>query len=443
MAMTIGSNGTTPPLASGNPDSAEVGAGQLAPSIIPRSSWYALALLFLVNMFGYADRMALSMLQEQIKAELHTTDQQMGLLLGLAFALFYSVLGIPLARLADRVSRPKLLAACLVAWSVMTAVSGLSRNFTQLFIARMGVGVGEAGCVPPAHSLIGELFPRDKRALGVGIFQSGAVLGLSAGMLVIGILGEHFGWRVAFQVVGLAGLPLALLLLLTVRDPRSAQVVEETRESARQALSALLGRRAFRHLLLAYSIGSICSFGIIQWVPSFLMRSFGMSMVEVGAWAGLASLISSVSGLLLGGVLVAWLVKRDARWELWLPAITMGASVPMFVLMCLSPMAWMAIAMKMLANFLGAVGSGVALATIQSFAEPHRRATAVSLVLFMSALLGQGLGPFLIGTLSDMLAPTFGRESLRYALLISCSMLAWSVVHYMLSARTSRNDQVD
>jgi predicted MFS family arabinose efflux permease len=407
-------SGSLPPVTSADADSK-----------IPLSSWYALALLFLVNMFAYADRMALAMLQEQIKAELHTTDAQMGLLLGLAFALFYSTLGIPLARLADRMSRPKLLAACLFAWSAMTAVSGLCRNFTQLFIARMGVGVGEAGCVPPAHSLIGELFPRDKRALGVGIFQSGAVVGLSAGMLVIGILGEHFGWRVAFQVIGLTGLPLALLMLLTLRDPRSAQVVEETRESARQALGALLRRRAFVHLLLAYSVGSICTFGIIQWVPSFLMRSFGMGMVEVGAWSGLASLISSVSGLLLGGVLVAWLVKRDARWELWLPAITMGASVPMFVLMCLSPEAWMAISMKMLANFFGAVGSGVALA------------------LFLSALLGQGLGPFLIGMFSDLLAPTFGQESLRYALLISCSMLVWSVVHYMLSARTSRRDQVD
>jgi len=422
-------------------DGASSGAG--ASAKIPLSSWYALALLFLVNMFAYGDRMALAMLQEQIKAELHTTDQQMGLLLGLAFALFYSVLGIPLARLADRISRPKLLAVCLVAWSIMTAASGYCRNFNQLFIARMGVGVGEAGCVPAGHSLIGHLFPREKRALGVGIFQSGAVVGLSAGMLVIGVLGERFGWRAAFQVIGLAGLPLAALMLLTLRDTRSAQTAQETRESARQALTALLGRRAFVHLLLAYSIGSICTFGIIQWVPSFLMRSFGMGMVAVGAWSGLASLISSVAGLLLGGVLVAGLVKRDARWELWLPAITMGASVPMFVLMCLSPVAWLAITMKMAANFLGAVGSGVALATIQSFAEPHRRATAVSLVLFLSALLGQGLGPFLIGTLSDLLAPSLGQESLRYALLISCTMLVWSVVHYMLSARTSRRDQVD
>lgn len=410
---------------------------------IPLSSWYALALLFGVNMFAYVDRMALAMLQEQIKTELHTTDQQMGLLLGLAFALFYSTLGIPLARIADRASRSKMLATCLALWSVMTGVSGLAHNFVQLFVSRMGVGVGEAGCLPPGHSLLGELFPRDRRAIAIGIFQSGAVVGVSVGLLAVGMLGERYGWRVSFQVIGMAGLPLALLLALTVRDPRSAQPSRGRRESTRQALTALLGRRAFIHLLLAYALGTVCTAGVMQWLPSFLIRSFGMSMVQVGAWAGLASLISGVAGLLTGGVLVTWLVTRDARWELWLPAITMGVAIPMFLLMIVSPVAWLVILMKMLATFLAAIGSGVALATIQSFAEPHRRATAVSLILFTSALLGQGLGPFLIGTASDLLAPAFGRESLRYALLLSCVMLMWSVVHYMLAARTSDRDRVN
>ena len=447
MSVTVPADGNSRPGQTVDPGEAGAVPQALPRARIPVSSWYALALIFLVNMFAYGDRMALAMLQEQIKSELHMTDQQMGLLLGLAFALFYSTLGIPLARIADRASRPKMLAICLVLWSGMTAVSGMARNFSQLFIGRMGVGVGEAGCLPPAHSLIGELFPRDRRALAIGIFQSGAVIGLSAGLLAVGLLGERYGWRVSLQVIGLAGLPLALLLALTVRDPRTALVdpgaERVVRESAKQALAALLGRRAFIHLLLAYAIGSISSFGIIQWLPSFLMRSFGMSMVQVGTWAGLANLISGVGGLLTGGVLVAWLMKRDARWELWLPAVAIGASLPMFVLMTLSPVAWLAIVMKMLATFLGAIGSGVALAAIQSFAEPHRRATAVSLVFFTSALLGQGLGPFLIGTASDMLAPAFGRESLRYALLLSCVMLVWSVVHYLLAARTSNRDQVN
>ncbi|SFG29519.1 Predicted arabinose efflux permease, MFS family [Novosphingobium sp. CF614] len=410
---------------------------------IPMANWYVLAVLFLVNMFCYVDRMALSMLQEQVKAELHVTDQQLGILLGLAFVLFYSALGIPLARLADRASRPRMLAACLVAWSVMTAVCGLARSYAQLFVARMGVGVGEAGCVPPAHSLIGELFPREKRALAIGIFQCGATVGVSAGLLVAGWLGEHFGWRATFQIIGMAGLPLALILVLTVRDPRARQPGAERQESTRQALVALLGRRAFVHLLLAYSLGSICSMGIMQWLPSFLIRSFGLGLVEVGALSGLASLLSSVSGLLTGGLLVTWLMKRDPRWELWLPAITMAVATPMFVLMALSPTAGLAIVMKMLATYMAAIASGVALAAIQSFAEPHRRATAVALVFFMSSALGQGLGPFLIGTASDMLMPAVGRESLRYALLASCLMLIWAIVHYLLAARTSERDRVN
>jgi len=439
---------TIPPLGTPAQDSAGFGTGDVAAPVrprpgIPMASWYTLAVLFLVNMFCYADRMVLSMLQEQVKAELHISDQQLGILLGLAFVLFYSALGIPLARLADRVSRPRLLTACLVAWSAMTAACGFARSYSQLFIARMGVGFGEAGCLPPAHSLIGELFPRDKRALAIGLFQCGATLGVSAGLFAAGLLGQHYGWRATFQIIGISGLPLALVLALTVRDPRARRPVTEHRETARQAVAALLGRRAFVHLLLAYALGSICSTGIMQWLPSFLIRSFGLSLIEVGALSGLASLLSSVAGLLTGGLLVTWLVKRDPRWELWLPAITMSIALPMFVLMTLSPTAGLAILMKMLATYMAAIASGVALAAIQSFAEPHRRATAVALVLFMSSALGQGLGPFLIGTASDLLLPTLGRESLRYALLASCLMLAWAIVHYLLAARTSEADRVN
>ncbi len=407
------------------------------------TSWYVLALLFGANLFAALDRMALSLLQEQIKVELHLTDQQLGLLLGLAFALFYSTLAIPLARIADRSSRTRLLAICLALWSLMTAASGMARNFSQLFILRMGVGVGEAGCLPAAQSLIGEMFPRERRAIAVSIFQSGAVVGGSAGLLIVGMLGQQYGWRVSLQAIAISGLPLAFLLALTVRDPRSAQTARETREPTRRALAVLLRRRSFVHLLLGYSLGTVCTTGVMQWLPSYLMRSFNMSMVEVGAWSGLALLVGAVSGLLLGGFLVTWLSARDRRWELWLPAVTMAMSLPVFILMFLSRTAWTVLVLKTFSQFLGSISGGVAIATVQSFAEPHRRATAIALVLFATALLGQGLGPFLIGTVSDLLAPTYGRESLRYALFISCIMLAWAIVHYALAARTSEADRVN
>jgi hypothetical protein len=187
------------------------------------------------NLFATLDRMALSLLQEQIKADLHLTDQQLGLLLGLAFALFYSTLAIPPARIADHSSRTRLLAICLGLWSLMTAASGMARNFSQLFILRMGAGVGEAGCFPAAQLLIGELFPRERRAIAVSVFQCGAVVGGSSGLLIFGMLGQHYGWRVSLQTIPISGQPLAFLLALTVRDPRSAQTVRDTREPVRQS----------------------------------------------------------------------------------------------------------------------------------------------------------------------------------------------------------------
>jgi MFS family permease len=410
---------------------------------IPATSWYALAVLIAVNFMGYMDRMALSILQEPIKADLHLSDKQLGLLSGLAFAAFYSTLGIPLARLADRFSRVKLISICLALWSVMTTLSGMTRTFLQLFLARMGVGVGEAGCLAPAHSLISDYFPRERRALAICIFQCGAVAGMSAGLFIVGTLGQHLGWRASLQIAGIMGVPVALLAILTLREPARPPWADGAKEPALQAIGALFRRPALVHLGLAYALSQVCSAGISQWEPSFLVRSFGMSMAQVGAWLGLSSAVSGILGLLTGGVAATWLVRRDPRWELWIPAIALGASTPLFVWMALSPTAWMALVLKGCASYLGAISGGVALAAIQSFAEPHRRATAVSLVIFTSSLLGTGVGPVVIGTLSDLLAPSFGRESLRYALLISCVMLVWSVVHFLLSGRRTLKDRVN
>ena len=410
---------------------------------IPMASWYALAVLTVINAFGYMDRMALAILQEAIKVDLHLTDRQLGLLSGLAFAALYATLGVPLARIADRSSRVKLIAACFSLWSVLTCLSGLARNFQQLFLARMGVGVGEAGCLPPGHSLIGDYFPRERRALAVTIFQCGAVLGLSAGLFTIGALGQRLGWRMSLQIVGFAGVPVALLAALTLREPSRPRATQGTTEMAPRALRALLGRPAFVHLAIAISLSTICSSGMSQWFPSFLMRSFGMSMLQVGAWSGSISVVSGVLGLLTGGFLATRLLPRDPRWELWIPAIGYGASTPLFCLMYLSPTAWMALVVKVFAYYLGAVGGGVALAAVQAFAEPHRRATALSLVYFLSSLLGLGMGPYLIGALSDLLAAPLGRQSLRYALLCSCAMLAWAVIHFLLAARRTFRDRVN
>jgi predicted MFS family arabinose efflux permease len=425
------------------PEPAGTDLPSTAPTPTPAVSWYALGVLTVMSFFAYMDRSALAILLQAIKADLHLTDTQLGLLSGLAFAAFYSTLGIPLARLADRSSRVKLLAGCLALWSVMTALSGVARNFPQLFLARMGVGVGEAGCVPTSHSLIGDYFPARRRALAITIFQSGATLGLSGGYFVVAVLAHQLGWRHALQVIGLAGVPLAILILLTVPEGRRAKPSAETRESARQAISAILKRPAMRHLVIAYALCTICTFGVTQWSPTYLIRSFGMTMTEVGAWSGLTVAVGSISGLLSGGLLATWLAPRDRRWELRLPAITMALCVPLFAIMFLAPTAWLALLMQFLAKYFSGLGGGVALAAVQTFAEPHRRATAVSIMLFLSSLLGLGLGPYMIGAASDLLAPTFGQESLRYALLVACVLIAWSVIHFVLAERRTLQDRVN
>jgi predicted MFS family arabinose efflux permease len=410
---------------------------------IPAASWYAVVVLAMINCFACMDRIGLSILMELIKHDLHLTDEQLGVVSGFAFVLFYIVLGIPLAWIADRYSRVKLISVCLAIWSAMTAMTGFARSYPQLFLARVGVGVGEAGCHPPAHSLIGDYFPREKRALGISIFNAGAAMGVAGGVAFIGILGEHLGWRAAMQIVGVMGLPLALLTFLTLKEPPRPPSHKENSESPLKTVAALLRRRSFVHLVLAFSLGLVGSQGFSVWAPAFLMRSFGMGMGEVGAWIGGITASFAVLGTISGGLITAWLFPRDARWELWLPAGCVAITVPLFVLMVLSPSAWIVLALKAVNTLFGAIGTGVAIAAVQSFAEPHRRATAVAIALLLSSLLGTGAGPYLIGAASTALEPTFGKESLRYALLVAPVMLVWAAAHFMLAARNALRDRVN
>jgi MFS family permease len=389
------------------------------------------------------DKVALSILMQPIKLELALSDGQLGLISGIAFALFYAIMGVPLAWLADRKSRVKLIAACLTLWSVMTSLSGMARNFPQLFLARVGVSIGEAGCVPSSHSLISDYFPREKRAFAISLFTAGSAVGVAGGMMLIGVLGEKIGWRHALQAIGLMGLPLALLAILTLREPSRPKSDAVAREKPWRTITLLLRRRAFVHLALGYAIAHICSDGSAQWYPSFMMRSFGMRMAEVGFWVGMITAGFGVLGVLSGGFLASWLLPRDPRWEQWIPFGATAVSIPFFILMVLSPNAATALTMRALMIFFNAMGQAVATAAVQTFAEPHQRATAIALVLFLAALLGGGGGPYLIGLMSDLLEPAFGQESLRYAMLVSCVMLAWATIHFFLASRNALKDRVN
>ena len=403
-----------------------------------KASWWALALLSAASFFNYLDRMVIAVLVEPMKRDLALTDTQMGLVSGLAFALLYAGAGLPLARLADRGIRVRLLAACVAAWSLMTALTGQVRSFAELFLARMGVGIGEAGCVPASHSLIADLFPPDARALALGIFQAGGLIGLTLGLALAGWLADTQGWRMALAVIGLAGLPLALLLAVALPEPpRGGAEGPPPSERALAAVKALLARPVFLHVLLGISVGAFAVYGKAQWYPAFYVRSHSLSLTQIGAYGSLASGLGGILGILAGGAAMVRLRPRDPRWELWLPMAGYLVAIPFALLTLSADDHRIAFLAQFIAVFTGASGGGASLAALQGQAEPHRRATAAALMLILSSLVGLGLGPVAVGGLSDLLAPRFGADSLRVAMLGATAIYAWAALHFALAARAA------
>lgn len=400
---------------------------------------YALTLLTVVSFFNYLDRMVIAILVEPIKHELSLSDSQMGLITGFAFAMVYATLGLPLARVADRHSRVILLSVCLAAWSAMTALTGLVRNFIELFCARMAVGVGEAGCGPAAHSLLGDIYPRERRAFAISMFQAGGMLGQSAGLALAGVVAQLWGWRAALMVVGLLGVPLAVLIYTTLREPaRSADHAHASAESTLTTYKALFARPPLRHLVLGISIATFGSYGMLQWLPAFYIRLHGLSLAEVGVYVGAAKGGAGVLGAVFGGFVLTRLGPRDVRWELWWPMAMFGIA-PLFMLASLWVPAWqVALGLQMVGTFMSSSASGVALSAVQSYAEPHRRATALAIVGLVSSLMGLGLGPVVVGAVSDLLAPSVGIDSLRYALMVIALLPIWGAAHLWFASRSAK-----
>ena len=400
---------------------------------------YALGLLTAVSFFNYLDRMVIAILLEPIKLDLELSDSQMGLIAGFAFAMLYAALGLPLARIADRRNRITLISICLAIWSAMTAVTGLVRNFVELFVARMAVGIGEAGCGPAAHSILADMFPRERRAFAISVFQAGGVLGQSVGLALAGVIAQIWGWRLALMLVGVLGLPLAILIFFTVREPpRSEGHAQASGESMLSTLKALFGRPPLVLLVFGVSTAAFGSYGMLQWLPAFFIRIHGLSLAEVGAYVGAAKGIAGVLGTVFGGVALTRLGPRDVRWELWWPMIVFGLT-PLFYLPSLMVPDWrIALGLQLVGSFVGASGGGVALAALQTYVEPHRRATALAILMLVSSLLGLGLGPVAVGVLSDVLAPSLGGESLRYALMVMSCMALLGAVQFWLASRSAK-----
>lgn len=429
--------------------SAELHAGPSSDAPPPLSaaySRYALGLLVVVYVFNFIDRSILSILLEPIKNEFELSDTFLGFLSGIAFALLYTIAGIPIARWSDRGSRSSIIALAVLVWSGMTALTGYAQSATHLVLARVGVGIGEAGCSPPAHSLISDYFPPERRATSLAIYSLGIPIGGGIGFLLGGWINEMFDWRTAFVVVGLPGVVLALLVKLTLKEPIRGRFDPPALAKAQQPSLLYVFRfmyrlKAFRHMAMAAALHSFYGYGAAAFIVSFFVRSHEMGTGEIGTWLAAISCTAGVAGTFLGGYLSDRLGTRDKRWYMWVPLLATTAYLPFAFLLYLWPEPRTALLLSIPGSMLGGMYLGPTFAMTQSLVPPKMRATASAVLLFVINIIGLGLGPQGVGILSDLLKPSLGNESLRYALLSTVvSFAIWSAFHYGLASRTIRED---
>jgi MFS family permease len=408
---------------------------------------HATVLLGFVNLFHALDRAAMSILIEPIKADLGLTDTQLGLLTGFAFSLTYALFGIPLARLADTRSRVKLLAVCLTVWSAATAVAGFAQNFIQLALTRVMVGIGEAGGAPASVSMMGDYYTPENRSRGMSWYQLGGAAGGTLGLALVGVIADHYGWRVAFFAMGLPGVLLAIILVTTLRDPLRGRFQNTTEQfdtdiTWYQAIGQVLRRRTMLHVFIAYGIGSFGGAGVSAWFGAFFMRSHGLSLSEVGALLGGVVGLCTITGVMLGAALGPVAVRRDRRWELWWPGIASMATVPTWMLTLYLDNLYMACAMLGVTIVITTSFVALVLTSIQSVLPAHLRGMGMAGIMFATNLIGVGAGPLLIGLISDALAAELGSESLRYAMIAAVTIIGWASIHFFVAAKHIRNELV-
>lgn len=408
---------------------------------------YVLGVLVMVYIFNFIDRQILAILAESIKLDLGLSDTQLGLLSGVAFGIFYATLGIPIARLADRYSRVNIISICLGIWSLMTALSGAAQNFWHLLIARIGVGIGEAGGSPPSHSLIADYFPTDARASALGIYALGIPVGILFGNLAGGWINEFFGWRYAFLVVGIPGVILAILMKVSVKEPPRgySEGKKPTVEHVPfiDVLKTMWGYKSFRHLSLGAATQAFVGYGAIAWMPPFLIRTHDMSSGEVGTALGLIIGIAGGVGTFLGGFLADRLGKKDQRWYMWIPGIGFLIAVPFSLGVYLVDSLYLALAFYIVPAFLVNLYTGPTFGMTQSLAPLAMRSAASALLLFIINIIGLVFGPTTVGFLSDMLQSGWSMdatESLRWALFACSFVYLISFVNYTMAAVNLRED---
>ena len=407
--------------------------------------------LLFVYILNFLDRQILNILAEPIKAELGLSDTQLGLLAGPAFAVFYAVLGIPIARFADRTStnRISLISVSLVIWSGMTVVCGFAQNFWQMALARIGVGVGEAGCTPAAHSLISDAVAPEKRASAIAFYGMGVPIGTLLGLVIGGVVNDIWGWRAALMLVGAPGILLALLLPLLLREPRRLGLVKGDAVPTgappiptRMAISEVFTSRAYVLLLVAASFAAFLSYGKGLWTLSLFIRSHGMTTTEVGLIGSVTLGIAGVVGTWLGGWAADRFGQINRRHILTLPAVGMAIAAPIQFLGYGATVWWVAGLLILVPTILNAAYYGPAYACVQGLVRKELRAVAASVMLFGQNLIGLGLGPFVFGALSDWLQPMAGTESVRWV-LFGAAWLGFIPAFFFWRASLRLNTELD
>ncbi len=388
---------------------------------------YAMVVLAIVYMFNFVDRQILSILLPAIRDEFQVGDTVLGLLAGTAFALFYVILGVPIAQLADRVNRRNLIAAAVAVWSGMTALSGLAANIWHLVLARVGVGIGEAGCSPPAHSMIADLYPPERRSSAMGFYTLGISAGVMLAYLAGGWVAQNIGWREAFFIVGIPGLLLALVVRFTLTEPQRGASEQRTDSGKPPTLllvaTFLLARRSFLYMAIAAGLSAFVGYAVINFMPSFIVRSFGMDVAVLGFWLGLIYGIAGGFGFFMGGYFADHFGRENHRSALAFIGLAQAVSAILFAAVFLaSSVTWCLILLV-----VPAVTSNFYLAPVlsqtQSLVSLRMRAVASSLVLLIINVIGLAMGPPVTGLISDVLEPGFGDESMRYSLLIVSAFL--------------------
>jgi MFS family permease len=430
--------------------------------VTPGYRRYAIWLLFVVYVFNFIDRQIVTILAEPIKQDLQIADWQLGLMTGTAFAIFYCTLGIPIARLAERRSRPWIIGLSLAAWSGFTALCGLAQNFWQLVLARIGVGVGEAGCTPPAHSLIADYAPKEQRASALAVYSMGNPVGALIGVVVGGLVADAYGWRMAFLLVGLPGIVLAVIAILTLVEPRMKRAsaaaraaAEPTQSSFGDVLRVLKGKRTFWLMAFGVSIVAFVGYGHAPFGASFFLRVHGAEIGQLAAQFGLGPIgfvglslglilgVAAGAGVYLGGIIADRFGAQDMRAYMTIPGLAVLLSVPIYTTAMLMPTFLPILPILAVNSVLVSLWQGPVYATVQNIAPVHMRATTASIFLFIANLVGLGLGPLAVGAASDILAGPFGMgsaEGVRWALIGSQFLAIPAFVCFWLARRTIREE---